>query len=140
MTYLRRVTRRPLTFLLAVLVVPALTVPLAASAAPTRVEDRQISRTSWTSGVQLRSGAGVGVKVANGSLRLKKPTGRRTYLGTVRDRQLDLGLGRARVRPHRADRVLAGDHARSELGRGQGPGPDLDRHLVVGRAGPVDLR
>ncbi len=79
MTYRRVVRRLPLA-LLAALVAPALYVP-AVEAAPARVEDRQIAHTSWTTGGQLRSGERVGVKVAKGSLKLKKPTGRRTYLG-----------------------------------------------------------
>ncbi len=60
---------------------PALAVPPAATATSARAEDRQISQTSWSSAGQLRSGARNGVKVAKGSLRLKKPAGRRTYLG-----------------------------------------------------------
>lgn len=81
MTYRRRVRRLPLTALLAAVLVPALTVPQAATADTARVEDRQITQTSWTSGGQLRAGTLVGVKVAKGSLKLKKQTGRRTYLG-----------------------------------------------------------
>ncbi|WP_426246043.1 C39 family peptidase [Nocardioides sp. LHG3406-4] len=71
----------PRALVLAALVVPALTQPSPTVAAASRGEERQIAHTSWTTGGQLRSGDRVGVKIAKGSLKLRKPAAQRTYLG-----------------------------------------------------------
>lgn len=87
-TYRRAVRRLPHTVLLAalpaVLLAPVLAAPTlgtAAAAASARADERLVSLASWTSGGQLRTGERAGVKVSAGSVRLKRPTGRRTYLG-----------------------------------------------------------
>jgi hypothetical protein len=82
----RRGVRLPLALVLTSLLASGLAAPMPASdasapAPSARAEERLITHTSWSSGGQLRSGERAGVKIAQGSVRLRKPTVRRTYRG-----------------------------------------------------------
>ena len=80
MTY-GRVVRPPLALVLASLLASGLAPPASAAPAPAGPAERLVAHTSWTSGGQLRAGERAGVKIGQGSVRLRKPTVRRTYRG-----------------------------------------------------------
>ena len=79
-----------------------------------------------------------GVRTAKGSLLLKKPRTGRLARPRLPGRQLDLALGGARLRRHRADPLLGGRHRRRQRGQGRRPRPHRRRsHLQLGLDGRV---
>ena len=59
----------------------------------------------------------------------------------LRTGALDGAVADVRLRLHRADRVVGGHHAGRQLARGGGPrSQQQGRHVVLGPAGPLDVR
>ena len=109
---------------------------------PPRAAARQITFTQWDTGDQWRRGTLSGVRVVKGRLLIKQPQGRRHLARPqLRHGALGLPVGRPRLRPHPADRLVVGGHARRQLGRDPGPRPQRVRPDVeLGRARPLGLR